>query len=101
MSFFWARVQSAVGPWLSWPFPNLGERVDFANSWENQYAVKILGSQVAEEDPGNDCRNYPNDDFLSYKDCDDDYGAETDEDASRCEGGTVGEKNQMPRKEHT
>ena len=54
-------------------FSQSGEGIDFANSWENQYAVKILGSQFAEEDPGNDCRNYPNDDFLSYKDCDDDY----------------------------
>ena len=44
-----------------------------ANSWEKRYVVKILGDQFPEEDPGNDCRNYPNDDFRSYKDCDDDY----------------------------
>ena len=54
-------------------FYHSGETIDFANSWEKRYAVKILGNEFVEEDPGNDCRNYPNDDFLSYKDCDDDY----------------------------
>ena len=45
----------------------------FVNSWEKRHAVKILGNKFVEEDPGNDCRDYPNDDFPSYKDCDDDY----------------------------
>ena len=46
---------------------------EFVNSVEKRYAIKIFGNRFVEEDPGNDCRNYPNDDFLSYKDCDDDY----------------------------
>ena len=48
-------------------------RFDFVNSAEKRYAIKIFGNRFVEEDPGNDCRNYPNDDFLSYKACDDDY----------------------------
>ena len=56
-----------------------GERIVFGNSLEKTYAIKIFGEKFVEEDPGNDCRNYPNDDFLSYKDCDDDYlGKEVD-----------------------
>ena len=50
-----------------------GDRITFASSWEKRFAIKILGNRFVEEDPGNDCRNYPNGDFLSYKDCDDDY----------------------------
>ena len=50
-----------------------GERIVFGNSLEKTYAIKIFGEKFVEEDPGNDCRNYPNDNFLSYKDCDLDY----------------------------
>ena len=50
-----------------------GERISFGNFLDKKYAVKILGEKFVEEDPGNDCRNYPYDDFLSYKDCDQNY----------------------------
>ena len=54
-------------------FSQSGDRIAIRNSLDKKYAIKILGEKFVEEDPGNDCRNYPNDDFLSYKDCDDDY----------------------------
>ena len=54
-------------------FSQSGDRIVIRNSLDKKYAIKILGEKFVEEDPGNDCRNYPNDDFLSYKDCDDDY----------------------------
>ena len=50
-----------------------GERISFGNLLSKRYAIKIFGEKFVEEDPGNDCRNYPNDNFLSYKDCDQDY----------------------------
>jgi len=34
------------------------------------YAVEICQRQHVEEDPKNDCQNYPNKDFASYGDCD-------------------------------
>ena len=54
-------------------FSHSGERIIFGNFLDKRYAIKILGEKFVEEDPGNDCQNYPNDDFLSYKDCDDDH----------------------------
>ena len=36
----------------------------------SQYTVKIKKSVNVEEDPGKFCRNYPNDDFQSFEDCD-------------------------------
>ena len=54
-------------------FSQSGERIVFGHFLDKRYAIKIFGDQFVEEDPGNDCRNYPNEDFLSYKDCDQDY----------------------------
>ena len=54
-------------------FSQSGERVVFGNLLGKRYVVKILGEKFVEEDPRNDCRNYPNDDFFSYSDCDQDY----------------------------
>ena len=54
-------------------FSQSGDWIKFGNLWEKWYAIKILGNKFVEEDPVNDCRIYPNNDFLSYKDCDDDF----------------------------
>ena len=54
-------------------FFHSGDKIVVGNFLDNKYAIKIFGEKFVEEDPGNDCRNYPNDDFLSYKDCDQDY----------------------------
>ena len=35
--------------------------------------MKIKKTVFVEEDPSNTCRNYPNPDFASYKDCDSKY----------------------------
>ena len=37
----------------------------------NIYSIKIKQNHFLEEDPAQECRNYPNSDFESYKDCDD------------------------------
>ena len=37
------------------------------------FLVEIAQRQFVEEDPTNECRNYPNQDFNSYADCDDHY----------------------------
>ena len=39
----------------------------------SSYRVKIKKMVVIEGEPGNTCRNYPNSDFESYRDCDDNY----------------------------
>ena len=37
----------------------------------NIYSIRIKQNCFLEEDPAQNCRNYPNSDFPSYKDCDD------------------------------
>jgi hypothetical protein len=37
------------------------------------YAVKIKENNYVEEDKSKECRNYPNPDFATYDDCDDNY----------------------------
>ena len=37
------------------------------------YIVRIKTDVLVEEDPSKTCRNYPNDNFASYKDCDDQF----------------------------
>ena len=39
----------------------------------SNYIVKVKKNVFVEEDPKNACRNYPNLEFSSYGDCDDDY----------------------------
>ena len=39
----------------------------------SQFAVKIKRRVFIEGEPGTTCRNYPNSDFKSYRDCDDRY----------------------------
>ena len=54
-------------------FSQSGEQIELGRNWEKHFVVKILGNKFPEEDPGNNCRNYPNEDFQSYKDCDNDF----------------------------
>ena len=54
-------------------FSQSGEQIELGRNWEKHFVVKILGNKFPEEDPGNDCRNYPNEDFQSYKECDNDF----------------------------
>ena len=46
--------------------------VDKAGTY-NKYAVEISGNSYLEEDTSKKCRNYPNSEYASYKDCDDQY----------------------------
>ena len=39
----------------------------------NKYAVEISGNSYLEEDKSKKCRNYPNSEYASYKECDDQY----------------------------
>ena len=39
----------------------------------NKYAVEIAGNSYLEEDTSKKCREYPNSEYASYKDCDDQY----------------------------
>ena len=54
-------------------FSQTGDRIGVERNWEKHFVVKILGNKFPEEDPGNDCRNYPTEHFKSYKVCDDDF----------------------------
>ena len=45
--------------------------------FSSDYIVEIKKRVIAEEDPSNTCRNYPNKDFENYMDCDDKFIAET------------------------
>ena len=54
-------------------FSQMGEQIVLGRHWEKHFVVKISGNKFPEEDPGNDCRNYPNEDFESYKECDNDF----------------------------
>ena len=39
----------------------------------SSYIVRINTDVFVEEDPSKTCRNYPNDNFASFKDCDDQF----------------------------
>ena len=54
-------------------FSQSGERIVFENYAEKRFEIKLHGNEVVEGIPGDDCRNYPNEHFDSYKECDDDY----------------------------
>ena len=54
-------------------FSQSGEQIELGRNWEKHFVVKILGNKFPEEDPGNHCRNYPNEEFQSYKECDNDF----------------------------
>ena len=55
-------------------FYHSGDTID---QFSSGYIVKMKKNINVEEDPGNTCRNYPNQDFASYKDCDDKTMADT------------------------
>ena len=55
-------------------FYHSGDTID---QFSSGYIVKMKKNINVEEDPGNTCRNYPNKDFASYKDCDDKNMADT------------------------
>ena len=57
-------------------FYHSGDVIDGLSSG-SEYIVKIKKNIFVEEDPGNTCRNYPNEDFASYKECDDKVMADT------------------------
>ena len=38
-----------------------------------KYAVEIAGNSYLEEDTSKKCCNYPNSEYASYKECDDQY----------------------------
>ena len=48
-------------------------KLDFGSRRFLKYIVKLKEDKFVEEDPRNDCRNYPNSDFASYKECDSKY----------------------------
>ena len=48
-------------------------KLDFGSLKLLKYIVKLKEDIFVEEDPRNDCRNYPNSDFASYKECDSKY----------------------------
>ena len=54
-------------------FSQSGEQIEHGRNWEKHFVVKVIGNKFPEEDPGNDCQNYPNEDFQSYKECDNDF----------------------------
>ena len=56
-------------------FYHSGDVIDGLSGTE--YIVKIKKNIFVEEDPGNTCRNYPNEDFASYMECDDKVMADT------------------------
>ena len=59
-------------------FYSLGDKMMFSQEELKSriyslYVVKIKKFISVEEDPDNNCRNYPNDDFQSFEDCDSKY----------------------------
>ena len=53
-------------------FYSTGDSMKLQKGFSN-YIVKVKKNVFVEEDPKNACRNYPNLEFSSYGDCDDDY----------------------------
>ena len=50
---------------------------DTIDEFSSAYIVKIKKHIIAEEDPSNTCRDYPNEDFATYMECDDKFMAKT------------------------
>ena len=51
-------------------FYSLGDAIKLDKGSASTYVVKAKKNVFVEEDPSKTCRNYPNPDFASYKDCD-------------------------------
>ena len=55
-------------------FDNIGDKIYVSQSgYLNKFAVEISENSYLEEDKSKNCRNYPNPEYASYKECDDDY----------------------------
>ena len=54
-------------------FYSSGERMKLVSKGMFRYIVKIRERVFIEGDPGQTCRNYPNTEFASYSECDDQY----------------------------
>ena len=54
-------------------FDTTGDAIILEKSTINKYAVEISGNSYLEEDKSKKCRNYPNTEYASYKECDDQY----------------------------
>ena len=54
-------------------FSQSGERIVFENYAEKRFEIKLHGNEFVEGIPGDDCSNYLDENFDSYKECDDDY----------------------------
>ena len=50
---------------------------DTVDEFSSDYIVQIKKRIIAEEDPSNTCRDYPNEDFATYIECDDKFMADT------------------------
>jgi hypothetical protein len=59
-------------------FYSAGERIvlEGHGTWRS-YAVQLRANVFVEEDPSQNCRNYPNPAFASYRECDDQYMRDT------------------------
>ena len=55
-------------------FDHSGDTID---EFSSNYIVQIKKRIIAEEDPSNTCRDYPNEDFATYMECDDRFMVET------------------------
>ena len=55
-------------------FYHTGDSID---EFSSDYIVQMKKRVIAEEDPSNTCRNYPNEDFGTYMECDDEFMART------------------------
>ena len=54
-------------------FYSSGDALEVVDNIYSSYIVRIKTDVFVEEDPSKNCRNYPNPDFASFKECDDQY----------------------------
>ena len=55
-------------------FDNIGDKIHVRQpGYLTKFAVEISENSYLEEDKSKNCRNYPNPEYASYKECDDDY----------------------------
>ena len=54
-------------------FYSSGDALEAVDNIYSSYIVRIKTDVFVEEDPSKNCRNYPNPDFASFKECDDQY----------------------------
>ena len=54
-------------------FDTIGDAILAEPGTMKKYAVVIAGNSFLEEDTSKKCRNYPNSEYASYKECDNQY----------------------------